>query len=358
MLVPSMAADLAVPLLRGAASGAKHQKATQSPGLLDLPPEISLHILSYLDLPELCELARLSPELAALTSDPILHSNRLWVVSPSRINHHLFGRSPEGHSLRPTVGDLVQRGVMKGFGIDRRWRRGLYLYSLDSIVQYENGLALCKRHAQHILSVQLRRRIKPASPKSASFVSPPVLANVSAVSNDSQGFVASAAGDLSAGRFFGNHLSSPETTTDVSGLLKHSKSATSTNPFKAYLLTLHSPRIFPDIESSSPAVARSLLPVMRRLKWCLQRDSLAREFKNSGRAVGGFGTWLDGQSIKGKEKHDKENMKPDLGNPMHHEENKRIRKRVFVESEQLRLAVCPDVKKRVGFYEKLGQDLT
>lgn len=87
--------------------------------------------VSYLDLPELAMLARMSHLLALLSSDPILHFKRLWVVSPSRVNHHLFGTSPNGRLLRPTVGDLVQRGIMRGLGLERRWRRGLYLYSLD-----------------------------------------------------------------------------------------------------------------------------------------------------------------------------------------------------------------------------------
>ena len=76
-------------------------------------------------------IAQVVPSLAMLTEDPILHQQRLRVVSPSRVNHCLFGRSPEGHALRPTVGDLVHRGVMQGLGIERRWRTGLYFYSLN-----------------------------------------------------------------------------------------------------------------------------------------------------------------------------------------------------------------------------------
>lgn len=70
---------------------------------------------------------------------------------------------------------------------------------------------------------------------------------------------------------------------------------------------------------------------MRKLKWSLQRDHLAREFKKSGKAVG-LGKWLDGG--EGEETS--------------------LRKRVFVDGEKLRLAVCPDMKKRVGFFEKLS----
>lgn len=73
---------------------------------------------------------------------------------------------------------------------------------------------------------------------------------------------------------------------------------------------------------------------MRKLKWSLQRDSLAREFKNCGRAVG-LRKWLEGAVGEEGEK-------------------KRIRRKVFVEGETVRLAVCPDVKKRVWFFERLS----
>ncbi|KDQ15685.1 hypothetical protein BOTBODRAFT_31568 [Botryobasidium botryosum FD-172 SS1] len=43
------------------------------------------------------------------------------------------------------------------------------------------------------------------------------------------------------------------------------------------LHTLHSSRVLPDVESSSPFVSRSLLPVMHKLKWSLRRDELARK---------------------------------------------------------------------------------
>ncbi|CAA7264863.1 unnamed protein product [Cyclocybe aegerita] len=233
-------------------------------GLLNFPPEILLHILSYLDYPDLAVLAGLVPSLVPLTSDPVLHKYRLKIVSPSRVNHDLFGRSPAGHAFRPTIGDLVQRGVIRGLGIERRWRMGAYFYSLNSIKQYENGRSLSRRHASHILSVQLRRRTIPGSSASAA------------------------------------------------------------------LQTLYTSHVLPDVESSSPFIARSLLPVVRKLKWSLQRDSLARVFKDSARQVGVAG-WLS--STKGEEEA----------------------RRVFADNEKLRLAVCPGVSKRVGFYEKLGE---
>jgi len=85
--------------------------------------------VSYVDIPDLTSLSRASPQLAPLTSDPILHRNRLRLTAPSRVAHSLFGTSPNGTLLRPSVGELLQRGVMKGLGLERRWRTGGYFYS-------------------------------------------------------------------------------------------------------------------------------------------------------------------------------------------------------------------------------------
>lgn len=87
--------------------------------------------VSFLDLPDLAVLAQVVPALMHLTTDPVLHTYRLRIVSPSRVNHKLFGVSPQGHTLRPTLIDLVHRGVIKGLGIERRWRMGGYFYSLN-----------------------------------------------------------------------------------------------------------------------------------------------------------------------------------------------------------------------------------
>lgn len=86
---------------------------------------------SFLDISDLDCLARLSPFLNVLSSDPVLHRNRLRVVAPSRIKHSLFAQGCHGTLLRPSVADLVRMNVMKGIGIERRWRLGIYFYSVQ-----------------------------------------------------------------------------------------------------------------------------------------------------------------------------------------------------------------------------------
>ncbi|KAH9049419.1 hypothetical protein EDB84DRAFT_1453834 [Lactarius hengduanensis] len=180
--------------------------STRQALLTSMPQEILLHILSFLDVPELSALASTCHDLASLAADPILQRTRLLVVAPSRVSHSLFGIGPQGSPLRPTVLDLINRGVMKGLVMERRWRAGLYLYSALSVVNYENSMHLQRGHASNVISSKLRRwSLHP-------------------------------------------------------------------NPLKA----LYKTHIFPDIESSSPLVSRSLLPVVRRLKWSIRRDSLSR----------------------------------------------------------------------------------
>lgn len=89
----------------------------------------NLLVVSFLDLPELAFLVQAFPGLAALAADPILHKYRLRVIAPSRIQHALFGANPQGLALRPTFGDLIHRGVVRGLAIERRWRMGAYFYS-------------------------------------------------------------------------------------------------------------------------------------------------------------------------------------------------------------------------------------
>ncbi|KAF5313253.1 hypothetical protein D9619_002569 [Psilocybe cf. subviscida] len=256
-------------------------------GLLDFPDEILLHIFSYLDLPDLALLARLSPALAPLTADPVLHLHRLRIVSPSRVSHGLFARGPHGQLLRPSVGDLVQRGVLRGLGIERAWRIGGYWGSARSKLQYENGRTLARRVTCNILATQLRRRTAGVS------------------------------------------IRAPAT----SGPLNASQPRSIHAPAASSLRGLYLLQVVPDVEGSSPQIARALLPTMRKLKWCLQRDRLARVFKESGVSYGSVGAWL--------------------ATPAGAERGWRVLVRERDE-EKLRLAVCPDIKRARSVFEALA----
>lgn len=222
-------------------------------------------------------MAQLSPILADLAADPVLHQNRVRIVAPSRVKHSLFATSSQGIALRPTIKDLISRGVVRGFGIERRLRMGAYFYSRNvmfftqnsgynsenhrvipqSIVQYENGLRLARRHASDVISTQLRRH--------------------------------------SARDKFMNSIS----------------------------------HVLPDTESASPTISRMLLPAIHQLKWSIQRDRISRlvkfEFFGSPNGVS-FGSWYE------KRGHG-----------------------IIEDGERVRLAICPDVKKTVKFYEGLTQ---
>lgn len=97
---------------------------------------------------------------------------------------------------------------------------------------------------------------------------------------------------------------------------------------------LHQSHVLPDVESSSLSVSRSLLPIMHKLKWSLQKDKLARMvrtrasgFRNGAgeTSSGNFGKWLES---KGKS--------------------------IVQDGERVRLALCPGIRRIVGFYEDLG----
>jgi len=232
---------------------------------IDLAPEILLYIFSYLDLPDLACLSRLSPYLGRLASDPALHRIRILVVAPSRVSHSLFGLGPQGLAFRPTVGDLVHRGVMRGPGIERKWRMGLYFYSTHSVKHYETGLRLQRRYTSIIVSTQLRRRSSGSSA----------------------------------------------------------------------LKSLCQSHVLP-VESTSLSISRTLLPIMHQLKWSIQRDRLAKVVRDAAsvggtssadlEGGGGLAAWIE---AKGKG--------------------------IIHDGERVRLALCPSVRKMVGFYEALGQ---
>ncbi|KAM6498710.1 hypothetical protein JOM56_006658, partial [Amanita muscaria] len=114
--------------------------------------------VAYLDLPDLTAVADGLPSLAGLTADPVLHTQRLTIVAPARLKHSLFLTDTRGVLLRPTVGDLVHRGVIRGLNIEYRWRMGQYFYNNNSVKQYEYGRKIARKHAGLVVSRQLGRR--------------------------------------------------------------------------------------------------------------------------------------------------------------------------------------------------------
>ncbi|KAH9849217.1 hypothetical protein C2E23DRAFT_784556 [Lenzites betulinus] len=226
--------------------------------LLYLPPETLLHILSFLDLPDLTSVARAYPELSVLAEDPLLHRERLRTITPSRVSHSLFALSPAGLPLRPTVADLVHRGIMRGMGIERRWRAGHYFSSPHMVNQYETSLRLQWTHARDVLAHTLRAR-------------------------------------------------SPGTRE-----------------------TFYRTRVLP-CEAPAPAVSARLVSTVRRLRWALQRDRLARFVRDRseavGRGQGGVVAWLERSG----------------------------RAALWREDERVRLAVCPGIRGIVKFYEGLAR---
>jgi len=231
----------------------------KSPSFLDIPQEVMLDIFSYLDLPDLAALVQASPVLASLAFDPVLHRNRLKITAPARVRHSLFRVGPNGIPLRPTIGDLVHRDIIRGLSIERRWRTGLCFNSRSSVLLYESGLRLARRHVSDVISMQLKRRAAPPS---------------------------------------------------------------------NFLNSLHSSRILPDVESSSLTVSKSLLPVMHQLKWSLQRDEFSKMIKVGfcGLSDGttDFGAWLEKRG-----------------------------RGIVQDVERVRLAICPDIRKMITFYEDL-----
>lgn len=251
--------------------------------------------VSYLDLPELDALARVSPTLAVLAQDPVLHHIRLFVIAPSRVQHALFAL---GGTLRPSVSDLVHWNVMRGLGLERRWRTGLYLHSPQvcspvptSKEVYLQCLTFC----------------------------PPLIASAHAGMHWQSVKQFETSQRLQRTRV--QHL--------LSTHLQHTRAAFPSRA--AALQSLHSARVLPDEEGKSLSVARSLLPIMRKLKWSFQRDTLARMVRaREGDEVrgpaGALLLWLEGKG-----------------------------RGLWKENERLRLAICPSIAKNVRFFESLGK---
>lgn len=70
--------------------------------LTTLPSELLLHILTYLDIPDLLTLTRTSHALRSLSLDPLLHVDRLHRASLT-LQHSL--------SLRPSLADLMAHRI-------------------------------------------------------------------------------------------------------------------------------------------------------------------------------------------------------------------------------------------------------
>lgn len=68
-------------------------------------------------------------------------------------------------------------------------------------------------------------------------------------------------------------------------------------------------------------IDRSLIPILRRLKWAMGRDQLARLIKQKGIVT----AWLEGP-----------------GRRLVSDE----------ESEKVRLAICPNIRGRIEFWER------
>ncbi|KAL5640404.1 hypothetical protein ACGC1H_007604 [Rhizoctonia solani] len=111
------------------------------------PPEIWLQISWYLDLPDLDALAKTCRILRLLTKDPALQRVRLLVFTPERVSRSLFSVN------RPTVLDLVQWNILRGLGIERRWRAGQYLYSTS--VRYPTAMQILHAPFDYISSLSV-----------------------------------------------------------------------------------------------------------------------------------------------------------------------------------------------------------
>jgi hypothetical protein len=103
------------------------------------------------------------------------------------------------------------------------------------------------------------------------------------------------------------------------------------------LQNLHKSHILPDVESSSLFISRSLLPVVHKLKWSLQKDRLAKMLRDHacvgpatrrGGERAGFSKWLETRG-----------------------------RGIVQEGEKVRLAICPDIRQIIGFYEDLARDV-
>lgn len=207
-----------------------------------------------------------------VASDPGLHRLRVRVTAPSRLRHSLFSDD----NIRPTVPELIQRGVMSGLSLQSRWQFGLYLYS----AQVSGDTATARSHPP--------LKLKPLLQSVSSYWSV-------------------------------RRINTVYAKRSVNNMLQNRSS----NPCEIQIRIARI--ILPGFQpGASSHISSSLLPVIRTLKWKFLRDQVARMHRD----VGGkhlTQDWLE----------------------------KTVRS--YPETERLRLAVCPDVRKLTMYFEQLSK---
>lgn len=101
------------------------------------------------------------------------------------------------------------------------------------------------------------------------------------------------------------------------------------------LKSLHDTLVLPDVESSTLSISRTLLPIVHKLKWSIKKDKLAKIIRGSM-----CGAMADSRSLQ--------SCSGCLGPWI-----ERQGQRIFGDTERVRFALCPDVRKMIRFYESM-----
>src|SRR5258708_861947 len=93
-----------------------------------------------------------------------------------------------------------------------------------------------------------------------------------------------------------------------------------------FLQAMYSTRVVPDAVYSL-SVSRTLIPIIRKLRWSLQRDKFSRMLRDTSGIGqgGGVAAWIQAQGPS-----------------------------MIQEGERMRLAICPNVKKIIRYWEGLA----